>query len=174
MAYTELQKQQHIRELQGYLHGISHIQQLPHVIPDGIYGEKTIEAMRQFKRQNHMPAPGEPDPAIGNAFAQAFLREVRPPVLHLALFPTGITAYTLGDTGGAVFVIQGILQAIQNNFPKIPPISNSGIFDTATQNAVKQFQSYTPLPADGVVDAATWNHLLAALDAEIRNSAGVV
>ena len=23
MAYTELQKQQHIRELQGYLHGIS-------------------------------------------------------------------------------------------------------------------------------------------------------
>lgn len=89
-------------------------------------------------------------------------------------FPPGITAYTLGDTGGAVFVIQGILQAIQNNFPKIPPISNSGVFDTATQNAVKQFQSYTPLPADGVVDAATWNHLLAALDAEIRNSAGVV
>jgi len=102
------------------------------------------------------------------------LQEVRPPVLHLALFPTGITAYTLGDTGGAVFVIQGILQAIQNNFPKISPISNSGVFDTATQNAVKQFQSYTPLPADGVVDAATWNHLLAALDAEIRNSAGVV
>ncbi len=95
-------------------------------------------------------------------------------LLHLALFPTGITAYTLGDTGGAVFVIQGILQAIQNNFPKIPPISNSGVFDTATQNAVKQFQTYTPLPADGVVDAATWNHLLAALDAEIRNSAGVV
>ena len=106
MAYTELQKQQHIRELQGYLHGISHIQQLPHVIPDGIYGEKTIEAIRQFQQQNHMPATGETD--------------------------------------------------------------------TATQNAVKQFQSYTPLPADGVVDAATWNHLLAALDAEIRNSAGVV
>ena len=148
MAYTELQKRQHIRELQGYLHGISHIQ--------------------------HMPATGETDTATWNAVAQAYLQEVRPPVLHLALFPTGITAYTLGDTGGAVFVIQGILQAIQNNFPKIPPISNSGVFDTATQNAVKQFQSYTPLPADGVVDAATWNHLLAALDAEIRNSAGVV
>ena len=174
MAYTELQKQQHIRELQGYLHGISHIQQLPHVIPDGIYGEKTIEAIRQFQQQNHMPATGETDTATWNAVAQAYLQEVRPPVLHLALFPTGITAYTLGDTGGAVFVIQGILQAIQNNFPKIPPISNSGVFDTATQKAVKQFQSYTPLPADGVVDAATWNHLLAALDAEIRNSAGVV
>ena len=110
----------------------------------------------------------------GTLLHRHILQEVRPPVLHLALFPTGITAYTLGDTGGAVFVIQGILQAIQNNFPKIPPISNSGVFDTATQNAVKQFQSYTPLPADGVVDAATWNHLLAALDAEIRNSAGVV
>ena len=121
-----------------------------------------------------MPATGETDTATWNAVAQTYLQEVRPPVLHLALFPTGITAYTLGDTGGAVFVIQGILQAIQNNFPKIPPISNSGVFDTATQNAVKQFQSYTPLPADGVVDAATWNHLLAALDAEIRNSAGVV
>ena len=93
MAYTELQKQQHIRELQGYLHGISHIQQLPHVIPDGIYGEKTIEAIRQFQQQNHMPATGETDTATWNAVAQAYLQEVRPPVLHLALFPTGITAY---------------------------------------------------------------------------------
>lgn len=94
MAYTELQKQQHIRELQGYLHGISHIQQLPHIIPDGIYGEKTIEAIRQFQQQNHMPATGETDTATWNAVAQAYLQEVRPPVLHLALFPTGASPPT--------------------------------------------------------------------------------
>ena len=146
MAYTELQKQQHIRELQGYLHGISHIQQLPHVIPDGIYGEKTIEAIRQFQQQNHMPATGETDTATWNAVAQAYLQEVRPPVLHLALFPTGITAYTLGDTGGAVFVIQGILQAIQNNFPKIPPISGTRIGSSNSMGALPHKQQVSNQP----------------------------
>ena len=125
MAYTDEQKRQHILELQAYLHGISHQSQLPHLIPDGVYGENTANAVR--------------------------------------LFPTGITAYAPGDKGSAVFVIQGVLQAIHSAFPAVPPVQSSGVYDTATKNAVQQFQELTPLPPSGTVDAATWNHLLAAL-----------
>ena len=144
MAYTDEQKRQHILELQAYLHGISHQSQLPHLIPDGVYGENTANAVRLFQQQNQLPPTGETDTATWNAIAQAYRQEVRPTVLHLRLFPTGITAYAPGDKGSAVFVIQGV-------------------YDTATKNAVQQFQELTPLPPSGTVDAATWNHLLAAL-----------
>lgn len=107
MAYTDEQKRQHILELQAYLHGISHQSQLPHLIPDGVYGENTANAVRLFQQQNQLPPTGETDTATWNAIAQAYRQEVRPTVLHLRLFPTGITAYAPGDKGSAVFVIQG-------------------------------------------------------------------
>lgn len=163
MAYTDEQKRQHIRELQVYLHGISHRDLLPHLIPDGVYGENTTNTVRQFQQQNHLPPTGETDTATWNAIVQAYLQEVRPPTSHLRLFPTGITAYSLGDKGSAVFVIQGVLQALHSAFPGIPPVESSGVYDSATKNAVQQFQELTPLPPSGTVDAATWNHLLAAL-----------
>ena len=55
MAYTDEQKRQHILELQAYLHGISHQSQLPHLIPDGVYGENTANAVRLFQQQNQLP-----------------------------------------------------------------------------------------------------------------------
>ncbi|MFR4393197.1 MAG: peptidoglycan-binding domain-containing protein [Ruminococcus callidus] len=102
MAYTDEQKRQHILELQAYLHGISHQSQLPHLIPDGVYGENTANAVRLFQQQNQLPPTGETDTATWNAIAQAYRQEVRPTVLHLRLFPTGITAYAPGDKGSAV------------------------------------------------------------------------
>ena len=87
MAYTDEQKRQHILELQAYLHGISHQSQLPHLIPDGVYGENTANAVRLFQQQNQLPPTGETDTATWNAIAQAYRQEVRPTVLHLRLFP---------------------------------------------------------------------------------------
>ena len=96
MAYTELQKRQHIRELQMFLHGISHTAPLPHLIPDGIYGVQTAEAVRQFQQQNHLPETGKADTETWNALAQAYLQDVRPPTMHLTPFPTGVSAYAPG------------------------------------------------------------------------------
>ena len=54
MAYTDEQKRQHILELQAYLHGISHQSQLPHLIPDGVYGENTANAAHRRDRHRHL------------------------------------------------------------------------------------------------------------------------
>ena len=85
MAYTDEQKRQHILELQAYLHGISHQSQLPHLIPDGVYGENTANAVRLFQQQNQLPPTGETDTATWNAIAQAYRQEVRPTVLPASL-----------------------------------------------------------------------------------------
>lgn len=166
MAYTEAQRQQHIRELQGYLHSISHTNSLPQIIPDSVYGESTAEAVRQFQQQNQLPPTGETDTATWNAVVQAYLQEKQPQQMHVELFPAGITAYAPGDKGSAVFLIQGLLQAIRAMFPEIPPVESSGVYDSATQHAVRQFQTYTPLPPSGIVNTETWNHLVAAVQTE--------
>ena len=52
MAYTDDQKTRHISELQRYLYSISHYNEnIPRVMPDGIYGLETQEAVRAFQKE---------------------------------------------------------------------------------------------------------------------------
>ena len=51
------------------------------------------------------------------------------------------TPLKVGDSGNDVRIIQTQLNSISNNYPAIPKILNpNGIFDVATENAVKTFQ----------------------------------
>lgn len=164
MAYTEEQKREHIRELQTYLHGLAHVQDLPHVSPDGVYGPKTAAAVRDFQQKNQLRPNGAANTATWNALVEAYLKEVVPSLNAIVLFPAGvINSYSLGGKGAGVYLIQGILQAIQSVFPQLPPVQASGVFDNTTAHAVREFQKLTSTPPSGKVDAVTWNRLVAAL-----------
>ena len=65
----------------------------------------------------------------------------------------------LGDRGPAVRRLQQMLQA--NGF-----LAGDvhGIFDRATQDAVRELQGFANLRVDGVVGAATWEALLRMTD----------
>ncbi len=70
------------------------------------------------------------------------------------------TALRRGSTGNAVKTVQQQLTAVRSNYPLIPSVGNvDGIFGSATENAVKQFQKIFNLTADGVVGKATWYKL---------------
>ena len=63
----------------------------------------------------------------------------------------------IGDAGNDIEIIQDQLNRISQNYPAIPKIPNpNGVFDTATENAVKSFQQIFDLPETGEVDKATW------------------
>ncbi len=63
----------------------------------------------------------------------------------------------IGDTGNDVETLQNELNRIGRNYPAIPKIPDPrGIFDTATQEAVRKFQEIFDLPQTGEVDKATW------------------
>ncbi len=62
-----------------------------------------------------------------------------------------------GDTGRDVEFIQLRLNRISRNYPGIPKIPNTdGFFDTATTDAVMEFQRVFNLTPDGIVGNATW------------------
>ncbi|HBB72802.1 MAG TPA: spore cortex-lytic protein [Ruminococcus sp.] len=63
----------------------------------------------------------------------------------------------LGSAGNDVRSLQVFLNRISGNYPAIPKIpAADGIFDAATENAVRTFQSVFGLSSTGVVDQATW------------------
>ena len=62
-----------------------------------------------------------------------------------------------GDTGRDVESIQLRLNRISANYPGIPKIpSPDGFFDSATKDAVTEFQRVFGLTPDGIVGSATW------------------
>lgn len=64
MIFSEMQKREHINELQRYLHDISYYDpNIPRIIPDGIYGTETSDAVRAFQRQYGLIDNGETNPA---------------------------------------------------------------------------------------------------------------
>ena len=63
----------------------------------------------------------------------------------------------LGDVGNSVQQIQIRLNRISKNYPSIPKIYPvNGIFDTQTEEAVKEFQRAFNLTPDGLVGKGTW------------------
>ncbi len=62
-----------------------------------------------------------------------------------------------GSAGLDVQNIQNYLNRIRRNYPAIPMITDaSGVFGSATEAAVRKFQSIFSLAADGVVGKSTW------------------
>lgn len=65
-----------------------------------------------------------------------------------------------GSKGNDVKTMQNYLNRIGTNYPRIPPIPNpNGTFDGATTAAVKEFQKWAGLTADGIIGKATWNKI---------------
>ena len=61
-----------------------------------------------------------------------------------------------GSAGEDVRTIQRQLNRIAVNYPAIPLSPTSGIFDQATENAVRAFQRIFNLAVDGIIGKATW------------------
>ena len=64
---------QPIRSLQTMLRTIAHADEtLLKIVPDGIYGPNTVQAVREFQRQNALPVTGETDDATWNKLVAVY------------------------------------------------------------------------------------------------------
>lgn len=71
------------------------------------------------------------------------------------------TPLRLGSYGEDVLVVQVSLNRISQNYPAIPKIwPVTGVFESSTEEAVRQFQKIFNLTPDGIVGKATWYKLV--------------
>jgi len=170
MIFSEMQKREHINELQRYLHDISYYDpNIPRIIPDGIYGTETSDAVRAYQRQYGLIDNGETNPATWMMIVEVYRNFVETLAQSLDIFPREIgRIISVGDKGLPVLVIQSILLTLSQEYPNIPEVSITGTYDARTARAVKVFQEITGLPQTGNVDRVTWNMLAAVTAAELN------
>lgn len=170
MGFSEAQKKEHIHELQRYLHDISYYDpNIPRIIPDGIYGSETSDAVRAFQRQYGLNDNGLTNQTTWETIVTVYRNFVDTLAQSLDIFPRDVgRIITLGDGGLPVLVIQSILLTLSQEFPNIPPVSITGDYNAETARAVRAFQEIAGLPPTGNVDRITWNMLAAVTAAELN------
>ncbi len=161
MPYTEEQKKEHIRELQGYLYGISLFdKRIPQILPDGRYDKETAKAVEAFQRIYGLPVTGETDPATWNKIVRVYMDYLDSEPEPYKAFPSRIYRAALGDSGELIYIIQAMLWKAAAWYDNMPKISVSGEYDADTEKAVKSFQKCCGLTESGCVDCITWNMLV--------------
>ena len=153
---------QPIRSLQTMLRVIAESDSTrPSVVPDGIYGSDTINAVSSFQRRAGLPVTGVTDQTTWEAIvavyepAQIEITEAQP--LNIVLNPGQIIRR--GEENPNVYLLQAILTVLAKEYSSITPPSMTGILDIATSDALAVFQTINLLPVTGELDKRTWKHL---------------
>ena len=153
---------QPVRSLQTMLRVIAQEDnRQPSLIPDGIYGNQTIQAVTAFQRNNGLPATGVTNQytwdAIVSVYEPAAVRLGPAQPLEIILEPGQVLRR--GDQSPNVYVLQAVLQVLSDAYISITPPTHSGIIDDATVISIQTFQELSGLPQTGEADKITWKQL---------------
>lgn len=153
---------QPIRALQTMLRVISQVNEdIPGVIPDGIYGQQTIGAVNDFQRHFGLPITGITDQRtwerVVTVYEAALVEVAMAEPIQVHIDPGQV--FQLGDEGPYIYLLQSMLTQLALDSPQIQKPDLSGILDQSTSEALKAFQGLSDLPVTGTLDKTTWKHL---------------
>ena len=153
---------QPIRSLQTMLRVIAEDDaRLPTVIPDGVYGPSTMQAVSAFQRQYGLPVTGITDQntweQIVSVYEPALIRIGPAEPIEIIMEPGEV--FRLGDSNAYIYLLQSILIQLSNDNPTIAPPEHNGVLDDPTSQALAAFQLLAGLPPTGELDKITWKYL---------------
>ncbi len=149
-----------ISELQTYLRYLSrYIPQIPQVVPDGIYGNETRNALRAFQKFAGLPETGEADFETWTRLVEVYdeiLREQRYPK-PVYVYPVDIPQMKEGDRYEEIYILQTMLRRLAKIFGNIHMPQITGEFDADTKKAVADFSGIYGKDTQMGVDRELWN-----------------
>ena len=136
---------------------------IPDLSVDGIFGPITEQAVRAFQQAYDIKVDGVVGRETFNRMISAYSEIYR--TLSAAqrqlIFPN--YAFSQGDTGDKVRLIQTMLNEAAQKNNALYPVAADGNYGSATMEAVRTFQRVKGLITSGDVDILTWNALVAAV-----------
>ena len=133
----------------------------PRVIPDGIYGQKTLEAVSAFQRIHGLPVTGVTDQQTWEAVAAAY-EPALVDVDHAQPVEIILNAGEVLGRGARspyLYIVQSMLLVLARQYGSVTEPSHSGVLDEATAQSLASFQALASLPQTGTLDKMTWKHL---------------
>lgn len=155
--------QQPIRSLQTMLRVLAEDDpRLPAVVPDGIYGPDTMNAISAFQRQQGLPVTGVADQPTWDLivlkYEPALIRIDKAQPIEILMDPGQV--FRRGDSSPYIYLLQSMLTQLSGDHPTIPIPPHSGVMDSATADSLAAFQHLADLPTTGEFDKITWKHLV--------------
>lgn len=131
------------------------------VVPDGIYGNDTRNAVSTFQRRHGLPVTGVTDQdtweAIVGVYDPALIQVAEAEPLYVVLNPNQVIRK--GERHPHLYLVQGMLAVLSDVYESVAQPSHSGILDDPTADAIASFQYLSRLPMTGNLDKHTWKHL---------------
>ena len=163
MRPAESLVEQPIRSLQTMLRVLAEDnKKYPPVVPDGIYGPTTMQAVSAFQRQNGLAVTGSTDQntweAIVAAYEDAIIRIDRAEPIEIIMDPGQI--FRLGDSNPYIFLLQSMLIQLSFDHQAIVEPIHNGTLDDHTAKSLRGFQQLAGLPITGELDKITWKHII--------------
>ncbi len=154
---------QNIRSLQTMLRIIAEADKnIPTVIPDGIYGQSTMNSVSTFQRLYGLPVTGITDQAtweqIVSVYEPALVRIGKAQPIEIIFEPDQV--FRLGDRSPYLYLLQGMLTSLSDAYPTVDAPESTGVIDAATSAALAGFQALAGLPPTGELDRITWKYLV--------------
>lgn len=154
--------EQPIRSLQTMLRVIAEDDpRLPTVVPDGIYGPTTMQAVTAFQRLYGLPITGIVDQntwdQIVSVYEPALIRIGPAEPIEIIWEPGHV--FRIGDQSAYIYLLQSILTQLSTENPTINRPDHNGILDDPTSEALAAFQLLAGLPPTGELDRVTWKYL---------------
>ena len=118
---------------------------------DGTYGASTTAAVKSFQKKNGVRQDGAASPEVQKLIFEGKPVNAKGKKVSVSILPNfPVEEFSAGDKGWQVTDLQNTLKAM--GYYTAEP---TGVYDTATQNAVKKFQSAHHLTVDGIAGKKT-------------------
>lgn len=153
-----------IHNLQVFLRSISNeYNSIPSVIPDGVYGNSTKEAVAAFQKEFSLNQTGETDNSTWDRIVNVYMdidRE-KSNSRRVRIYPEHGLRPENNSYTPTVYIIQTMILALSERFDNIPEPSVNGVIDTPTANSIKSIQIASGLNPDGNITKLFWDYLSA-------------
>lgn len=134
---------------------------LPELAADGVFGERTLEAVMLFQRELHPPVTGVVDRGTWRAIVERWEAAERKngPARSLRGFPGEGSKVEEGSARDYMIVPQTMFQVLSHYFQGITHHTPDGYHSRASADNVRWLQRAAGLEETGVMDRMTWDVL---------------
>ena len=162
MTVRDDRREKAVRGLQRMLGELSaQFPFLPGLEEDGVFGERTLEAVMLFQRELHPPVTGVVDQGTWEAIRARWegLGRTTPTARPARLFPGRAFQVEPGGEHELMLVPQAMFRALSRQFSGLSAAAPSGLHGAASAADVKWLQRAAGLRETGAMDQAAWNML---------------
>lgn len=166
---------QPIRSIQTMLRVIAeNDQSIPTVVPDGIFGPATMNAVTAFQNKHGIPVTGIIDQTtwdkIYSEYEDAVINVYKAEPIEIIIDPGKV--FRRGEFSPYLYLSQSMLLYL-SKYHELTEPSHNGILDDPTSQALAGFQILSDLPPTGELDRKTWKYLVKqfTLNANLKHPA---